>query len=203
MHAKEDSLAGRGEVVLHNGLMEQYPLLKMIGEALQIEELSRLDLQQAQLDFRLGENKAHIESLVLESPNVSLTAKGATDLDGNHLDLAASLAIDSKVSRQLPGWVEGNFEPVPGNDRRMIHFGVSGSVQKPKTDLMRVMVGQKIEKPVIELLRYLNGGKRKKKPDQPEPQPTEVNPQAPATVPVPATGAPPSPLPITTPTPAS
>lgn len=162
-HGQQKSLGGSGQVVLRNGRMEQYAVLQMIGEALQIDELIHLDLREAQLDFRLGEGKAFIDSLVLESPNLSISATGTTGLEGKRLDLAARLTVDPNISRRVPGWVQSNFQPLTGSDRKLIPFRITGSIQHPDTDLVRNLVGQKYAKEVMDVYRLLTGGSRHKK----------------------------------------
>ncbi len=156
---------GSGHLRLDEGRMEHYPLLQSIGMVLQIEELTRLELERAQLHFWIGGGRVHIDDLALVSSNLSLTAKGESRFDGK-LSLDAGLAIAPKISRQLPGWIHSNFVPVEGSDQKQIRFGISGTLEHPETDLMRVMVGEKIEKQALDLFkafRSLTGGSRKKR----------------------------------------
>jgi len=172
---KKKSMEGAGYARLRGGRMEQFPLAQLIGSVLLIE-VKDIELQQAQLDLRAGEGKVFVDSLVLESSNISLTAKGTSDFDGK-LDLAARLAVSPKVSRQLPGWVDANFAPVPGGDRRDIGFAVTGTLSRPKTDLLQVMVGQKLGDQFMNLLQSVTGKHKKKSGDkkmpEPEPSPAE------------------------------
>src|SRR5205823_6119498 len=45
--ADPDALIGKGEVFLRSGRVQQYSLLVLLGQILQIEELRELDLEQA------------------------------------------------------------------------------------------------------------------------------------------------------------
>lgn len=171
---KKKSLAGTGQVRVRGGRMEQIPLLQLIGKVLSISELTNLELQQAQLDLRAAEGKLHVDSLVLESPNLSIAATGTSSFDGK-LDLAARLFINPKIGRQLPNSVESNFQPVPGSDRRVLGFRVTGTLARPETDLMRVLVGQKYESQMMDLWRTLTGKQKKKPGDKKKPEP-EVSP---------------------------
>jgi uncharacterized protein involved in outer membrane biogenesis len=164
------SITGVGQIRLYNGRMAQIPLLQMIGKALGIEELSNLELQQAQLDLRAGEGKVNVDSLVLDSPNLSLTGTGTSNFNGK-LNLDTRLAASSRVTRQLPQAVEANFQPVPGSDRKAISFHITGTVDRPQTDLMRVLVGQKIENELINVFRTLTGKPKKKSTVTPEASP--------------------------------
>ena len=168
---KTKSIQGTGQMKMHGGRMEQLPLLQLIGKVLLIEELTNVELQQAQLDLRADDGIIFVDSLVMESANMSLTAKGTSALNGK-LDLAARLAINPKVSRQLPGWIDANFHPVPGSDRSDIAFSVTGTLSHPETDLMQVMVGQKYGNQIKNLWQSITGKKKKsgeqKKPESPK-----------------------------------
>ena len=164
LHGQAGSEAGKGQLVLRNGRMDQYPMLQLIGQALQIDELTSLELRQSQLDLRVNDGKIFVDSLVLESPNLSLTAHGESALDGRKLDLASALTINARIGKQLPGWVRQHFQPVEGSDRQVIRFHIGGSMAHPDADLMRVIVGEKIEKQVLDVYRrFMGGGWHKKK----------------------------------------
>ncbi|MCX6967396.1 MAG: hypothetical protein NTZ46_06365 [Verrucomicrobia bacterium] len=169
----KESLGGVGHMRLRGGRMEQIPLVHLIGNALQMD-VKELELRQAQLDLRIGEEKVFVDSLVMEASSLNLSAKGTSALDGK-LNLAARLAVNPRLSRQLPGWVDANFQPVPGGDWRDIGFAVTGTLSRPETDLLQVMVGQKLGNQFMNLLQSVTGKHKKKSGDkkQPEPSPTE------------------------------
>ena len=198
---QKKSFGGSGQLLLRGGRMEQYSILQMIGQALQIDELTRLELQHAQLDLRVGEGKVYVDSLVMDSPNLSLSATGKTSLDGK-LDLQAALSVNQKISRQLPNWVDANFQPSGSGDRRVINFKINGTLAHPQTDLLSVMVGQKIESQVLDVFRRVIKGdahpKKKRDKKKPELQPAIVpansqpsaSPVSPTPSPSPSPGAP-------------
>lgn len=164
---RKKTITGIGQLRIHNGRMAQVPLLQMIGKALSIEELSNLELQQAQIDLRAGEGKVYVDSLVMESPNLSLTATGTSNFNGK-LNLNARLAATSNITRQLPQAVEANFQTVPGSERKVLPFHITGTLERPQTDLVRVLVGQKIENELMNVFRTLTGKSKKKAVVQPE-----------------------------------
>ena len=164
---RKKSITGVGQLRIHTGCMAQFPLFQMMGKALSIEELDNLELQQAQLDLRAGEGRVYVDSLVMESPNLSLTGTGTSNFNGK-LNLDARLAAASKITRQLPAAVESNFQPMPGSERKVISFHITGTLERPQTDLVRVLVGQKIENELINVFRTLTGKPKKKSGAQPE-----------------------------------
>ena len=134
----------------------------------------------------MGQEKVFVDSLVMESPSIGLTAKGTSAFDGK-LDLAARLALNPKLSRRLPGWVDANFQPVPGGDWRDIGFAVTGTLARPETDLLQVMVGRKLGDQFMNLLQSVTGRHKKKsgekKAPQPEPSPAQGEEPQPAATP--------------------
>lgn len=196
----QDSIAGRGRVVLSSGRVTQYEFFQMLGKALQIPELLLLDLQQAQADFAVSDGRVHLDELLLRTANLKLTARGDVRLDGL-LKLDAQLTINQRISRQLPAFVEGNFRPGEEPDTRVIDFTLTGTLAKPRTDLMERILGRKLQKEVGALFQNIFGSKRKpdeKKKDKkskpageeqlktnaspPAPSPVASPPQTPATV---------------------
>lgn len=168
---QKKTIDGVGQLRLRDGRMEQISLLQAIGKVLQIEELNDVELRNAQLDLRAAEGKVFIDSLVMESINMALTANGTSEWDGK-LNLAAHLAVDAKISHQLPGWIETGFQPVPGGNFREIAFNINGSVSHPSTDLLGVLMGQKYGTQFLNLWQSLTGkgkkkGGEKKKPETP------------------------------------
>lgn len=159
---REKSIVGGGEVVLAGGRMEHNPLFQMIGQALQIDELTRLDLKQSRLDFRVKNARVHVDPLLIESENLSLRSEGSVRFNGK-LDLQASLAVNSRISRQFPKWLMSNFKPLADADRQELRFKIRGTLDNPDTDLMRVLVGQRLEKQALELLRVFRSSPKEKK----------------------------------------
>ena len=168
MLANAKSLSGSGQIVLENGQIQQYEFLQMLGKGLQIEELMQLTLRNAQADYRIENGDILLDQLLLESPNLKLTAQGTVHLDGA-LDLSARLTIYPKIIHQLPRIIAENFTPVENSDQRYVDFDVKGTISKPKTNLLERMVGRKIEKQAIDLIRSLFGKKPGKTDQTPSP----------------------------------
>lgn len=154
--AEPASLSGSGQVILADGRIQQYDFLQMLGKGLQIEELMQLTLRSAQADYRIENGNILVDQLLLESPNLKLTARGTVFLNGK-LDLNARLTINPKISRQLPRIIAENFTPVENAEDRYVEFDVRGTIDKPRTNLLERMVGRKIEKQAIDLIRSLFG----------------------------------------------
>lgn len=203
---KMKDFTGKGKFSLSRGRVQQYDLFAMLGQALQIEELTQLNLQQAELEYRFSEGKILVDQLLLQSPNLKLTGTGTIRTDGK-MNLNARLTINQTISRQLPGFVAENFHPAEGADAglQFIDFDVTGSVAKPRTNLLELAVGKKIEREMGGFFNALFGSKKRKEPKKPEEPKKQEQPapQTPAQSPTPAPAQTPALTPVLAPSPAN
>ena len=157
--AEPEALIGKGEILLRDGQVQQYSLLVALGQLLQIEELTQLQLQQAEAKYHITPGLITIEELVLRSPNIRLSAHGTITFDGK-LNLDSQLAINEKIRGQLFKIIRDNFAPTGAEGYYALAFQVSGTVSRPRTNLMDRLVGRGLK----ELFNgWLGGGKGKKK----------------------------------------
>jgi hypothetical protein len=185
--ADPNALTGKGEISLRDGRVQQYSLLVLLGQLLQIEELKELQLEQAEARYHLEPGLVTIDELILRSPNIRLTASGTVAFDGAlHLD--SQLAINERIRRQLFKPIRENFQPINEPGYSAIAFQVGGTIDRPHTNLMDRLVGRDIS----TMLNSLFGGKKeqskKKKKKQiaeepafapgPSASPEEAPPQA-------------------------
>lgn len=201
--ADSNALTGQGEIILRDGKLQQYSLLVALGQILQIDELMQLQLEQAEVKYHISPGVVTIDQLLLRSPNIRLTATGTISFRGK-LRLAAQLALNDKVRRQLFTPIRENFQPLNGSaGYAAVDFKVSGTVERPKTDLMDKLVGRDLRDLGGVISSLFGHGKKKKKPRPeatPSPSPSE---SVEATVPATPAPAPPSSEPSTTPSPSS
>jgi type II secretion system protein N len=159
-----EALIGKGEIFLREGRVEQYRLLVLLGQILQIEELQELHLEQAEAKYRLSPGLVTIDELTLRSPNIRLTASGTVSFDGA-LQLNSELAINDRIRGQLFRAIRDNFHPIDEAGFSAIEFQVGGTVDRPSTNLVERLVGRDIS----SMLNSFFGGKKdrpkkKKKP---------------------------------------
>jgi type II secretion system protein N len=152
-----DALAGSGEVFLHDGQLRQYNLLVTLGQLFQIEELTQLHLDQAEAKYHLTPGVVKIDELVLRSPNIHLSATGTVSFRGK-LHLSSRLAINEKVRAQLFKPIRTNFQPTEEPGYSAVDFEVSGTLDRPKTNLLEKVVGRDLK----DLVNSLWGGKSDK-----------------------------------------
>jgi uncharacterized protein involved in outer membrane biogenesis len=172
--ADPDALAGSGTILLQNGRVQQFAVLAMLGQLLQIEELTQLELEQAEAKYHLNGSTAQVDELILRSPNLRLSATGSVSLRGGKLALNSVLAIDEKIRNQLFRGMRDNFMPTSEPGQYALQFHVGGTLDKPKTDLLDRAVGTDLKNlgGVIDALLGHTKGKKKKNVEMNSPSPT-------------------------------
>jgi len=153
--ADPDALVGEGEIFLRYGRVQQYRLLVLLGQILQIEELQELHLEQADAKYHLRPGLVTIDELVLRSPNIRLTSAGTVAFDGT-LQLNSQLAINERVRSQLFKAIRDNFHRIDDPGYSAIEFQVGGTIERPSTNLVEQVVGRDIS----SMLNSFFGGKK-------------------------------------------
>lgn len=162
--ADPNALAGSGEIFLRDGQVRQYSLLVALGQLLQLEELAQLQLDQAQVKYHITPGVVQIDELLLTSPNIRLSATGSVTFSGK-LRLESQLAINEKIRGKLFRAVRENFKPTEPAGYAGLDFQVSGTVEKPKTNLMGKLVGPEL-KDLGGIINQLLGGKKSERPSK-------------------------------------
>ena len=139
--ADPEALIGKGEVFLRDGRVQQYSLLVLLGQILQIEELRELHLEQAHVKYHVKPDLIVIDELLLHSANIRLSASGTVTFDGK-LKLDSQLAINDKIRGQLFKAIRQNYQPTTEAGYFALDFQVGGSVNRPSTNLMDMLVGR-------------------------------------------------------------
>ena len=193
--ADPNALTGSGELVLRDGQLQQYSLLVALGQVLQIEELTQLHLEQAEAKYHITPGLISVDELVLRSPNMRLSARGNVTFNGK-MQLDSQLAINDKVRDKLFKPIRDNFQPISEPGYSAVDFQVSGTVSKPKSNLVDRMIGRDLK----ELVSGLFGGKKPKKKKELELAPADATQATPTPtmtldVPPPPASATPSPTP--------
>jgi hypothetical protein len=187
--ADPNALSGAGEIILHDGQVRQYSLLVALGQLLQIQELQQLHLDQAQVKYHITPGVVTIDELIFRSENIRLSAVGTVSFDGK-LQLESQLAVNEKMRKQLFRAIRENFQPINEPGYTAVNFQVSGTVGRPKTNLMDRLIGRDLKDLSSVISGLMGGGKseRKKKKEAEADAATE-----PSTTPAAAAGSSPSP----------
>ena len=131
--------AGTGHLSVQNAYIEQYPLLQELGRWTQIDELQKLDLEEAASNFRIVNSDIHIDALNLISKNCQVEIHGSV-IRGDQLQLQGRLMINQFLSQKIPNELGENFT-VADDGKRYLDFNISGSPLRPQTDLFERIIG--------------------------------------------------------------
>jgi type II secretion system protein N len=134
--------AGAGTLQIKSGYLEQYPMLQEIGRWTQIDELQRIDLEEANSNFRVVGSRVQVDSVRLISKNCRINLTGTVE-DAQRLNLKGRLTITQFLSQKIPNELEDNFVNADDGRSRYLDFDVSGSIQKPETNLFDRIIGDK------------------------------------------------------------
>jgi len=160
--ADPNALNGAGEIILHDGQVRQYSLLVVLGQLLQIQELQQLHLDQAQVKYHINPGVVTIDELIFRSENIRLSAVGTVSFDGK-LQLESQLAVNEKMRKQLFRAIRENFQPIDEPGYTAVSFQVSGTVGRPKTNLMDKLIGRDLKDLSSVISGLMGGGKSERK----------------------------------------
>ena len=160
--ADPNALSGTGEIVLRDGQVRQYSLLSALGQLLQIQELQQLKLNEALVKYHIDPGVITIDQLVFRSENIRLTATGTVSFDGK-LQLESQLAVNEKMRSQLFRAIRENFKPIDDPGYTAVGFQVTGTVGRPKTNLMDKLIGRDLKDLSSVITGLIGGGKSEKK----------------------------------------
>jgi type II secretion system protein N len=171
--ADAGSAVGAGTLILRGGHVQQFAVLAALGQLLQIEELTELDLQEAEAKYHVADGRILIDEMILRSPNLRLNATGSVTFNGK-LALESTLAINDKIRAQLFRAIRENFTPTEEPGLYALSFHIGGTLDKPRTNLMERAVGTQIRDlgGVVDALLGRGKGKKKKKLEAPPPSAT-------------------------------
>ena len=142
-YMKDPSLAsGGGNLEVKTGYLDPYPILKELGAWTQIDELKRLDLEEALSKFSIVGQDIKVDSLELISKNCRVNLWGTVQ-SAQKLDLNGRITLNQFLSRKIPNEIEENFATAKDGRSRYLNFRVTGSVFLPQSDLFDRIIGDK------------------------------------------------------------
>lgn len=171
---KPETLRGEGQLQLQEGTLKGLGVLQSIGQVFQISELTNLNVKKANCQFAVAERKVTLKELFVDGNELTLAAPGEIDFE-QHLDLKGKLSLPEKMlSGKILQMFSAQFSPPDEAGRRSIGFQITGTVDKPKTDLLQKLVGENIG----GVLNKLLGGFLKPRKSEPSSPPKETpNPE--------------------------
>jgi hypothetical protein len=173
-----NSAAGAGKFIITNLRVTRWELFQMLGQALHNDKLQQIDFTEAYANYHIADGKVYLDELTLKSPMLMLSSQGVAEISGGLLALKSRLTISGDIARQIPDFLMDGFGKDATSGARYIDFNVYGTLNSPKTDLLKVIgkgLGYKnLEKGAGSILKNLFGGKASPPPPAqtiPPPQP--------------------------------
>ncbi len=160
--ADPNALTGAGEIRLRDGQVREYSLLVALGQLLRIDELSQLRFEEAHVKYHITPGVVLIDELMLSSTNLRVTARGTLGFDGR-LRLDSRLAVDDRVRGQLLRGMRESFQPTEEPGFAALDFKITGTLQKPKTDLVGKLVGRDLNDLGGIISGFFGGGRKEKR----------------------------------------
>lgn len=151
---KPGTFTGRVDVSLQQARFQPLDVIRQIGELMSIQELQMLELKTAEAVFNIHDKKVIADSIVLESENLVMDAKGPIGFDGK-LKLQARLHLNERLRKDLAGLLGSNFKESERPGYQQLPFSITGTVSRPKSDLLDKLTGFRIGQDVGGLLKNL------------------------------------------------
>jgi hypothetical protein len=168
---QSSSIHGKAELRIENGFFKGLGVLQLIGQIFQINELSNLKVKSAVARMTIADRSVRIDELSIQSDDMSFLAPGVMGFD-RQLSLNARLSLPERMlSGKNMQPFNSRFSPVDAEGNRSIDFAITGSIDKPRTNLLEKITGEGVG----NVLQHLIGNFLK--PRQPEPKP-EATPAA-------------------------
>ena len=151
---KPETFVGRVDVSLQQARFQPLDLIRQIGDLMGIQELQMLELKTAEAGFNIHDKKVSVEAVVLESENLVIDAKGPVGFDGK-MKLQARLHLNERLRKDLAGFLGDNFKESERAGYQQMPFSITGTVSRPKTDLLDKLTGFRIGQDVGGLIKNL------------------------------------------------
>ena len=172
-----ESFTGEASANLTEARMQPIDPLRQLGELLRINELRVLELRNAETALTIRNGKILVDRLELESTNLLMDASGEARFDGS-LDLDARFHVTQKLLKDSLGFIGSKFQPSDREGYANMPFSITGTMSRPKSDLLDKLVGVRLGDDVGGLLKNLlrmPKKEKKKKESKPAATPAPTN----------------------------
>lgn len=142
-NAPQRQVQGTTRLDVKEGRLIPSPYLQELGRVLDIRELRGMDLHEAYANLRIDNDLIHVEPLWLRADEVAIELKG-TVTRGGKLDLKGRLLLSPGAASRVAAQTRKEL-PVAGDgplpDYGVLTFKVTGTLQEPKSDLVKRLLG--------------------------------------------------------------
>ncbi|MFM8829689.1 MAG: AsmA family protein [Spartobacteria bacterium] len=164
-----ESFTGEASANLVEACMQPIDPLRQLGELLRINELRMLELRNARTALSIRDGKILVDRVEVETANLLMDASGEARFDGT-LDLDARFHVTQKLLKESLGFMGSKFQTSDREGYAHMPFSITGTLSRPKSDLLDKLVGVRIGEDVGGLLKNLlrmPKKEKKKKENQP------------------------------------
>lgn len=169
----ESTYSGKAHIDCLEARMLPIDPIRQLGDMFQIQELQILELDTARAEATISAGNIHVDNITLATNNVILDARGESTFDGT-LDLQARFHVSDRLRRKTAGILGKKFTASETPGFSHMPFSITGSIHRPKTDLLDRIVGVRIQRDLGGLLKnflQLPSNKKKSKPQLASPKP--------------------------------
>lgn len=150
---------GTSRLEITEGRLTPSPYLQELGRVLDIRELRGMDLKEAFADLRIDSDIIHVEPLWLRADELAVELKGTVTRGGN-LDLNGRLLLSPQAAARVSGQTGRELSPANHPalpDYRALDFDVTGTLEDPKSNLVKRLLGGGVGGRIGEFLLDLLG----------------------------------------------
>jgi hypothetical protein len=173
------SITGNAQLQIENGFFKGLSLLQLVGQILQINELSNLKIKTATARMAIADSNIQLNELSMQSEDLSFSAPGVIGFN-RQLSLNASLSLPERMlnGKNIQPF-NSRFSPADELGNRSINFAITGSLDKPRTNLLEKIAGDGVGNLFQQLIgNFLKPRQADKKPEpSPAANPPESTPK--------------------------
>ncbi len=147
-----NALQGTATLSLDKAKFTPVDFLVQFGQMFGVDELQRLQLNEATSQFTIHDGRVNVEKVFLQSENLILTGTGTAEFSGD-LDIDAALLVNKKLQRSLRAVMGKNFVKTEDPEFKKLEFSVTNTLADPKTDLLDKLVGARVGQDIGGLLQ--------------------------------------------------
>lgn len=160
------SITGNAQLQIENGFFKGLGLLQLVGQILQINELSNLKIKTATARMAIADSNIQLSELSMQSEDLSFSAPGVVGFN-RQLSLNASLSLPERMlnGKNIQPF-NSRFSPADALGNRSINFAITGSLDKPQTNLLEKIAGDGVGNLFQQLIgNFLKPRQTDKKPE--------------------------------------
>jgi hypothetical protein len=162
------SLNGKAQLQIENGFFKGMGLLQLVGQLFQIQELSNLKVKSANAQMIIADSNIRLTELLVQSDDLLFHAPGVIGFN-RQLSLNARLSLPERMlnGKNIQHF-NSRFSPPDAQGNRSIDFSITGSLDKPRTNLLEKITGEGVGNMVQQLIgNFLKPRQTEQKTEQP------------------------------------